>query len=303
MEIKKIVVCGELDRTPFAPDHLGYRQGLEHWEGYVVDPVLHGIGNAIERVRDIKPDLLIHGNTDTLGVASQFRPYCKYQVFWMLDYQPTIEQYGWWNEWKKDAGQFDALFISNRDQIKDWEEAFECPTYYLTHGCVVSPLKKDPAHKHGCVFIGSISDGGWYNDRANLLREIGFENFTHINGDGVDGRNQVWKDMPAIYHTSDCVLDISHSWTADGYASGRYFYSAGLGGCSITKRFPRCEELYPKSCKAYFDTAEEAKQLIEFYKTHPKEREKMKLNAYNWNKKHHNYKLKFEEICEKLKGI
>jgi hypothetical protein len=300
MEIKKICYCGELDRTPFAPDHLGIRQGLEHWEGYVVDPVLHGIGNAIERVRDIKPDLLIHGNTDTLGVASQFRPYCKYQVFWMLDYQPTIEQYGWWNEWTKDRGQFDALFISNEDQIDDWKNAFDCPTFYLPHGCVVKPLKKDPEHKHGCVFIGSISEGGWYNDRAELLREIGFENFTHINGDGVDGRNQVWKDMPFIYHTSDCVLDISHTWKAVGYASGRYFYSAGLGGCSITRKFPKCEELYPKGCKAYFESPEEARELIEFYKTHEKEREKMKLNAWKHNKKFHNYKLRFNQMIKCL---
>lgn len=302
MEIKKIVYCGELDRTYPAPDHLGIREGISHWDGYVVDPILHGMGNAIERIRDIKPDLLIHGNTDTLGVASQFRPYCKYQVFWMLDYQPTIEQYGWWNEWTKDAGQFDALFISNRDQIKDWQDAFNCPTHYLTHGCVVLPKPvKDENFKHDCVFIGSISEGGWYNDRATLLREIGFDNFTHINGDGVDGRNKVWEEMPATYHTSNTVLDISHSWTADGYASGRFFYSAGLGGCSITKRFPGCEELYPKTCKAYFDTPEEARALMEFYRTHDKEREKMKMNAYNWNKKHHNYQLKFKSIIKCLK--
>ena len=143
-----------------------------------------------------------------------------------------------------------------------------------------------------------MNNGGWYKERFDLLEQL--RPFDHITAGDVEGRNQIWKDMPFLYHTSDCVIDVSHSWTADGYASGRFFYTGGLGACSITKRFPGCEELFPKGTKAYFDTPEEAKELIEFYTTHKEEREMMKLKAWRWNQKHHNYKKKFEEIISKL---
>lgn len=301
MEIKKICYVGELDRTKNAPDHLGIRDGLTHWEGLVADPVLYGIDHAIRLVQDFQPDLLIHGNTDTLGYAYQFRNHCKKQVFWMLDYQPTIEQYAWWDVWKRDKGQFDALFISNKDQIDDWKEAFDCPTYYLPHGCVVQKLVKDEEEHYPLVFIGQMTESDWFANRYRLIKDIEkLTPITYINEHGVSERDAIWKRIPAIYHTSDCVLDISHTWKAEGYASGRFFYSGGLGGCSITKRFPGCEELYPKDCKAYFDTPEEAVELIKFYQSHEKEREAMKVRAWKYNKKFHNYKLRFEQMINKL---
>lgn len=302
MELKKVKsICyiGELDRTKWAPDHLGIRQGLTHWSGLVADPVLHGVGHALELVSKFKPDLIIHGNTDTLGVAKDFREHCKYQVFWMLDYQPSIAQYSWWDVWRNDKGQFDALFISNKDQIEDWKNAFDCPVHYLPHGCVVKPLKKDPKEYRPLVFIGQMSSGGWYSERYNLIKDI--EKLTpinYINEEGVEERDAVWKRIPAIYHTSDCVLDISHTWKAAGYASGRFFYSGGLGGCSITKRFPGCEELYPNDCKAYFDTPEEAADLVNFYQAHPRLRASLKKRAWEHNKKFHNYQLRFKQMIK-----
>ena len=297
--MEKIRLCylGELVRTPDAMDHLGIRQGLESYESLIVDPVLNPPDVAARLVADFKPDLVIHGNTDSLGqfLAGKIRELCDTkQAFWMLDYQPHEELYQWQN-WE--TTNYDAIFLSNKSQLEMWSRRFKCPTYYLTHGCVVQPLVRDHNFYHKCVFIGSMTDGGWYKDRFDLLKELEFD---LITGDGVEGRNQVWRDMPAIYHTADCVIDISHSWTADGYASGRYFYTAGLGACSITKRFPGCEELYPITCKAYFDTPEEASELIEYYSTHEKEREEMKLKAWEWNRDHHHYKLKFKEIISKV---
>ena len=106
--------------------------------------------------------------------------------------------------------------------------------------------------------------------------------------------------MAAIYHSSDCCLDISHFWDIDGYASGRYFYTGGFGACSITKRFPGCEELYPEGTKIYFNEADEAVEKIKYYQTHKKEREKVKLVAFEHNKKYHSFQNRFIEIFRKL---
>ncbi|MCK9370783.1 glycosyltransferase [Candidatus Dojkabacteria bacterium] len=301
----KIVYCGELDRTPDAPDHLGIRQGLKFFNGLVVDPVLHGDETAVRRIEAFKPDLIIHGNTDSLSrmLGTKFKevsPKSK-QVFWMLDYQPKMENYFYMNEWKLDQA-YDAIFISNKDQIKEWGNVWKCPAYYLTHGCVVQKVQDIPDFNKGIVFIGGHNEGGWYNDRYYLIEAIRtlYPDLKMMNAETVDARNQVWRDMPYIYHSSDGILDVSHSWTADGYASGRYFYSAGLGGCSITKRFPGCEELYPPDCKLYFDKPEEALSHILKVKRDKTFRDKIKKNAWKWNKEHHHYKLKFQEIIEKV---
>lgn len=299
----KIAYVGELDRTYHSPDHLGIRQGLHYFNGLVVDPVLHGDDYAINEINNFQPDIIIHGNTDSLSrmLGARMKRVCKAkQVFWMLDYQPDKEHYIFWNEWIKDQN-YDAIFLSNRDQLSLWEGGFNCPVHYLTHGCVVQPLKRDDNFNEGVIFIGSNTNNDWYAERFKLLEDIQrLYDFKIFTGNGVDGRNKVWKDMPFIYHSSDCVLDISHTWRADGYASGRFFYTGGLGACSITKRFPGCEELYPEGTKAYFDTPEECVELIKYYRSHKKEREKMKKDAWEWNKKHHHYKFKFKEIIEKV---
>jgi len=308
MEMKKedikIAYVGELDRTPDAPDHLGIRQGLNSFNGLVIDPVLNDEAYVINAVNAFKPDLIIHGNTDSLSrrLASRIKNTSgAKQVFWMLDYQPSMEKYSEWHNWITERGAYDMIFLSNKDQIKYWADGFQCPTEYLPHGCVVDKLKYDLKFDMDVVFIGGHSNNDWYANRFHLIEDILKLYPVKIHtGSGVEGRNQVWRDMPYIYHTSSAVLDISHSWDARGYASGRYFYSAGLGGCSITKRFPDCEDLYPEGAKLYFDTPEEAFDLIEKVKADKKFQGGVKQKAWEINKDKHNYTLRFKHIIKCL---
>ncbi len=107
--------------------------------------------------------------------------------------------------------------------------------------------------------------------------------------------------MPGIYHGAACVIDMSHEWRVRGYASGRYWYTAGLGACSISKRFPGCEDFYEdKVHKAYFDTLDEAVELIKFYIQHEPERESMKKAAWKHNIKYHNYEIRFRDMFSKI---
>lgn len=310
MKKERICYVGELLRTPLAPDHRGVMQGLD-WmfrdgtiEDYkIVDPLMLGREEAIRQIKEFNPTVTIHGNTDTLnrGYLEPLKGIGK-QVFWMLDYQPinVLPLYhGWWDEWTKCAGLLDAIFLSNYDQLQMWSEGFNCPTYFLPHGCVVQELQYDPKENFKCVFIGGIGEASWYKNRADLIKQIG--DFTHINETTVEGRNEIWKRMPAIYHSSTCLLDISHEWNARGYASGRYFYSAGLGGCSITKHFPGCEEFYKDGVhKLYFDTPEEARYLIDKCQKNPEFVAKIKMNAWIHNKDFHNYRERFNELLSKL---
>jgi len=304
----RFLYCGELNRTPDAPDHLGIRQGLQWlgWEHKIVDPILNSHEEMIQQICEFQPDVIVHGNTDSLDreIMRKIKENTSAkQVFWMLDYRPeNVEPLydGVFDKWSQAKGYLDAVFISNYDQIDLWSKAFGCPAYFLPHGCYVpDKLIYDEVEKHDCLFIGSYHDSGWMAERYHLLQEIG--GYTHITEDSVEGRNQIWLRIPALYHSSNCVLDVSHSWRAKGYCSGRYWYIAGLGGCSITKRFPECEKFYKdKKEKLYFDTVPEAQKLIELCQKDEKIREEVKVNAFERNKKSHNYKVRFTELVNKL---
>ncbi|MFA6097557.1 MAG: glycosyltransferase [Candidatus Paceibacterota bacterium] len=295
----KVSIVFEGKRAPFGPDHKGLIQGAEELglDYQVIDPTM-GIKPHVlaAEVRDFKPDLVLHHMTSSLnqGLPELIGKDIK-QIYWMLDYHENYRDE--WEMWIRQKGYLDHIFLSNYKQLDMWKEAFECPSTYLPHGCYVSESEKDPSQKYNCVFIGGKMYFEPYEKRARLLDNIEkLCPFTTLNANDVEGRNEIWKNMPRIYHSSDTVLDVSHYWDVPGYASGRYFYSAGHGACSITKRFPRCEELYPEGTKIYFDTPEEASNKIKYYILHEKEREEIKKRAYEHNKEFHNYKKRWEKI-------
>lgn len=304
----KVTYIGELIRTPDAADHKGIRQGLE-WitkEHQIIDPILEGHNVYIPKVLEFNPDIIVHGNTDTLheNIMKRLKEGGAKQVFWMLDYQPLDVKplyHGLWDAWRKCGKYLDALFLSNYDQIPVWKKGFNTNVHFLPHGCYVGELKKDPRFHYPCVFIGSGAGyGGWMGERSAVMNEIR-EKYEIVSGSSVEGRNEVWRNMPLIYHTSDTVLDISHEWKVRGYASGRYFYTAGYGACSISKRFPGCEDFYKHRVhKAYWESPDEADYLIRYYQKNEKEREEMKLAAWEHNKKEHNYKKRFNQMFSKL---
>lgn len=300
----EIAYVGGLKVLPYSPDHAGI---LQYFKGSLIDPNISI--PMIEQIREARPRYVIHGVTDSLtqGLAIQIKeefPDTK-QVFWMMDYRPQEMNYdGLWDKWTQSKGCFEHIFLSNKDQLNWWSGAFDCPTSFLSHGCVVQNPRFSHQYRYPAVFIGAKGEGKWWGDRTQLLNEIkelvSFEWLNAGGGDGDAKRIEMWKNMPLIYYSSDVVLDVSQFWQARGYASGRFFYSAGLGGCCVSKRFPDCEELYPQGTKDYFDTTAEAAEKIKFYQKNAKAREQMKMRAWEHNRLYHNYQLRLNEIYAKL---
>lgn len=302
----RFIYVGELLRTPHAPDHMGIIQGLSQLkqdgiisEYKIVDPVLHP-NTVVMECNEFKSDIIVHGNTDSLDKNWPHDIKTNIQCFFMGDIQPRQSDYDRWNLWVANGvNAFQAVFISNRDQLNMWSEAFKAPAYFWPHGCYVPDKLEKGTDLHNLLFIGSMTPWGNYQSRVNLIQEIGrLTKIDYITADDVAGRNKIWSAMPKLYHTANFVLDISHFWNIDGYASGRYWYSGGLGGCSLTKRFPGCEEFYTdKTEKLYFDTPEETVELMDQFKNSI---DTIKWNAYTKNKNCHNYRIRFLEMFRLL---
>ncbi len=319
----RIAVIGNQLTLPYSPDHEGVIQSLRNMkrrniiDDYkIVDIHMHFINSKkiVDTVREFNPTMVIHGMTDSLtkGWAKDIAnavPNTK-QVMSMWDYRPMDLNYdGLWSTWKTSGDYLDLVTLSNKNQMEWWSNSFNTPVMYWPHGCVVKPVSRSVEHEYDCVFVGDRIDIAPYNERVKLIDTIQDElsrygiSITWINKDGGDSdpeRRKVWKDLGKIYHSAKTVLDVSHFWDADGYASGRYFYTAGLGGCSISKRFPGCEELFPEGTKAYFDTPEEAAKLVAHYVNNKNDRERMKKRGKKHANKYHSYDVRFQELFKEL---
>jgi len=308
----KIAITTAIEQEPYAIDHLGVKQGLDWmgWDYLIADPIIRGAEDAISRIIKFKPDIVVHYMDIMLKskapeiIAKAIK---TKQVFWEMDYRPmahnTENSYdGQWNHWLTQAPYLDHIFLSNKGQIDWWEKEWKTPVSYLPHGCYIPDKPKyDPRFVCGCVFIGSMINSEPFVQRTKLIEKIRkYIQIAHINSHNPEERNENWKNMPAIYHSADTILDISHFWDNPGYASGRYFYSAGLGGCSITKQFPDCKQLYPDGTKVYFNTPEEAIEKIKYYQKHSRARNIVKQKAFEHTKKYHNFKLRFQKIYDTL---
>ncbi len=305
----KVCYCGQLDHWPTAPDHLGIKQGMTAlgWDWSYVDPTHPDGADIARKINEIDPDIVFHGNTDSLSkcVPSYVNKNIR-QVFLMLDYRtPDMLPHGTWDLWKSSAYSLDTIFVSARDHISMWQKAFQRKTFFAPHACYIPPegLQFNSEYQHKTLWIGQLSESPPLNKRAQLINQISKQiNLTIINSHEYTERNKIWTDMPKYYHSSDVVLDISHFWDNWGYCSGRYWYTATLGACAVTKRFPGCETFFPNTLKWYFDSLEEAVELVKGLLNNPNEIVETKSRVANWAWNYHSYKQRFTEMLEIIEG-
>lgn len=315
----RVIFVGNLYTLPYSPDHAGVTQALKQLKESdeiedfeIADPHYHHVSgkNIVDTMKEFGPTLIVHGMTDSLtsrwiSQIGQAMP-DVIQVMSMWDFRPRILNYdGLWETWKEAGKYLKLITLSNKEQLDWWREDFGVMTMYWPHGCVVKDVEFDPKFQYDCVFVGDRHMAPPYNERVKLIDEIDrllrqngkkIEWINKPGGDANQERAQLWKDLGKIYYSSKTVLDISHFWQADGYASGRYFYTSGLGGCAISKRFPSCEELFPEGTKAYFDTPEEAVKKILFYIENELARDTMKKRGKVHANKHHTYDVRFKQL-------
>lgn len=309
----KVIYCGQIDYWKNAPDHLGIQQGMEclGWDWKIVDPCMPDSSpkGVAEEINAFNPDLVIHGNTDSFG-QKLFERIRKdtCQIFNMYDYRtPEMLHPGEWEDWTSSAPYISAATVSAKDHIPMWQKAFNIPIFFLPHACWIPPkLEYFSKFDFDVLFTGGHHTTGPLADRYHLIMEIEERLMaegvvlTTVNESGWEARNQIWTDLPKYYHSSKVILDVSHFWENPGYCSGRYWYTATLGGCAVTKRFVECEDFFPLGCKWYFDTPAEAVTLITGLLSDDRGRERTKKDASEHAWKHHTYAQRFTQMLEGL---
>lgn len=306
MKPKRIAIIGAdwPAHEKYCPNFNGMMDGLttlgiEH-KLFSCRPEFH-----FQEVIDYAPDLVIYGLIDLVRQrAVRLR---------MREALPDAKIVMWYGDLRNketggqihaDLSEIDAMFVSNDAQSDYYKERWKVPVcHFLPLGASVKHPEYNPKFDFDFVFIGGLITGSGFLDRARMMWKLKEHGLKIV--DGPMGRPRmrakVMKEMPSIYRSSKVVLDVSHFTDIQGYTSNRFWIITASGGFALTKRWPGCEDFYPKGTRAYFDTFEEALSLRDYYLANPEEREKIRIAGHE-HAKHHTYDKRFAIMFEKLYG-
>lgn len=273
--------------------------GIEH---IALDCRLQQKEEILRTLRESKPDFILYALSDPLynGWYKDIRQQNDCPIaFWYCDMRD--ERTGGY--WDMNIDRYvDYVFLSNSGQIDFYKTHTGVENVHFIPQAVipVDTIIQNPDFAYPTVFIGSMHTTDFWGRRYNFIGEImnRIPGAKHMNGTDKDARMEVYRSMPTVYGSAHTVLDISHVWDVEKYASNRYYVIPGMGGLSITKRFPGCEEQYPEGTKVYFDTADEAIEKINYYINHKDEATVIKEAALAHCKKHHTYKHRFRQMID-----
>lgn len=201
-----------------------------------------------------------------------------------------------------DMSEIDMMFVSNDAQSDFYKEMWRVPEcHFLPLGSPIYSPEYDPKLDFDFVFIGGLVMGKGFADRADTMwkfKDLGLR-IIDAPASKPELRAKVLEKMPSVYRSSKVILDQSHFTDIKGYTSNRFWIITASGGFALTKRWPGCEEFYPKGTRVYFDTFDEAIRLRDYYLEHPDERERIRLAGYR-HAINHTYARRFDKMFEKL---
>lgn len=299
----KIALVGAQSIEPECTHWNGISQGMRELEidYYPLDWRATSAENILQMINSIHDlDLLIWGLFDPFERPDIMKAAkANKRAFWCADLRD--DRTGGYP--KKDLSSLlDFTMQSNNGLLDLWEKHQHIPSYYIGQAGFEGQLIDSPYRDLDCVFIGGKLEGGLHGERMKMLKQIDFP-FEHINKDTLPERMEIYAEMPTIYSTAKICLEASQVWDVDKYCSARYFHIAANGGFSIAKRFEGCEDLFPEGVgKIYFDTPEEATELLKYWSRPTKAAERRSIAAAG--KEHalsyHTYTNRIHDICNLL---
>lgn len=256
-------------------------------------------------VVDWNPDLIIYGlidltrQTEWRKILRNSLPKTKI-VMWYGDMRN--EETG---QIRADMSEIDAMFVSNAEQNQYYEDLWSVPKCHcLPLGSPVwHPQIKDKFDLD-FIFVGATLNHKGFENRTETMIKLQNEGLRIIDAPAninPKRRAEILKQLPSLYRSAKISLDWSHFTCIKGYTSNRFWIITGAGGFALTKRFPGCEDFYPKGTRVYFDTYEEALELRDYYLEHIEEREVIRKAGHK-HAKLHTYRYRFNKMFDIVYG-
>ena len=289
------------DYENYCPNNIGMKAGLTRlgvdWKFFSC----RGGSDWVSEVIKYDPTLIIYGLPDIMRHASW-----KEQVRKALPSATIVFWYGDLRNEKMNYPEYDcsktvdAMFVSNDAQADFYHDKLKIKdVYFLPLGSEPQKSKFNKKFAFDFVFIGSKNYSGQFYERAKLISKFEENGAFRMDSQHAELRKKIYIAMPEIYKSSKIALDISHFTDIKGYTSIRYWEIPAFQGFGLTKRWPGCEEFYPESMHAYFDTIEEGLDKKNYYLTHESDRMKMAEKAHK-HSVNHAYDKRFTKMFQQL---
>lgn len=255
----------------------------------------HGWKSAGKQMRDVLTSLKIHG-VPTFGYhldlwrGIQREADLQHDDYWLVDYFFTVDK-----------------------QMADWlnTQPDKPRAYFLPAGVVERDCyRAEPSQADipEVVFVGSRNYHPEWPYRPMLvdwLKATYGQSFGHYGNDGAgvvrgDTLNRLYASTKIVIGDTLCK-DFNYPY----YTSDRAYETTGRGGFLIHPYIEGMEEQFTdKKEIVYYDYADfkGLKKLIDYYLTHPVEREKIQAAGHQRTKKEHTYTNRLRQIMSVLEG-
>lgn len=233
--------------------------------------------------------------------------YDAYIVFYNKPFHlPTSKPVGWWmNDLRKPTkwgservagAKMDKIFICHKEYWDEYRDLFGAEMYYLPQTGLPTPTVSDRKIDWDVVFIGNFFAAIHYDNRLPITREIRKHvKFKLIANEGFT------KDQYYIYKKTPFSLSISPQ--AHSYTSNRTYNILSAGGFCLSLHFPGIEDLFENHRHlVWFQTPEEAIELINYYKNKPNLCDKIRAQGKALYETHHTPRHRWRYLSQAITG-
>jgi hypothetical protein len=244
----------------------------------------------IERIEDFDPDFVLLSKNRRYGLDIIKRLKGKYlTVSWLFDlYHDLPQEMGNSRGFKDNPFFADVVFMSDGGELEVKKETLR----QGIHEPEAKLLKRE--YKYDVAFIGADT----YMKRHQLLeflRETYKDRFVHYGMGGLPETRGM--ELNEILATSKVI--VGDSVPADKYWSNRIYEVLGRGGFLLHPRVRGLEgefQYYKHFIPFDHGNFEQIKEIVDYFISHDKEREKIRLAGHKFCKNNYTYKIRCEEL-------
>lgn len=219
-------------------------------------------------------------------------------------------------EWIKGLRYVDYPFIMNK-KVTEWLREGGIPAEYMPMGYYADQYHpiKGSSQVHDITFAGNIASANtfrikainkiieaglgikvWGKDNGNKVKTKVRPYYTHKKQNSIYNSSKINIDLPWINTRIPEYRDIMHM-------KNRFMEIPGSGGFLLTCRTDEFEELLKDEVHcAYYDSYDDMIDKIKFYLKHPKLRDKIAKQGYDYVSSTYQFRHVFARMIDKIKN-
>ena len=270
--------------------------------GHSVSFAYEGVSGNEEIIAKLKKaDVFLYSKANTIQPLSDILEYCRgkniISVCWLYDlYWGTPREH----ETRHDRFKADIVLTTDGGHQREWQSV-GVDNRVLRQGIFQDEAfignKKDIPEE--IVFVANKN--AWHPKREELdafLRNNYGSKYKRYGDE-----NQIrGKDLNDLFASVKIV--VGDNYPSPNYWSNRVYETLGRGGFLVTPRVSGLEKefrYYKHFIPFEYGNYEQLKEIIDYYLTHDKEREKIRMAGHRYCKENYTYLKRCEELCGILK--